>query len=64
MLSYRLLPLSHRPAKVFHAAMHTVTLVLISLALWAVIHFHSANHYPHLSVTQAKTDHTQLPSKA
>ena len=53
MLAYRVLPLSHRAGRLYHAAMHTVTLVLVTLALTAVIYFHDINHYPHLSAPHA-----------
>ena len=49
MLAYRVLPLSHHSAKLYHAALHTATLVLVGIALTAVFYFHEINHYPHLS---------------
>ena len=49
VLAYRVLPLSHSTAKLYHAALHTCTLLLVGLGLAVVIYFHHINRYPHLS---------------
>ena len=49
MLAYRVLPLSHRHAKLYHSALHTSTLLLVAIAIAVVYYYHDISRYPHLS---------------
>lgn len=47
LIAYRLLPFDHGTQKLIHALLHSLALIASTIALWAMITFHSANDIPH-----------------
>jgi hypothetical protein len=47
LLAYRLLPFDHAVQKRIHFVLHSIALMCASIALWAIITYHSDNDIPH-----------------